>query len=241
MLTDKIIMISGAEIINAHVESGTTFPISPSTGQIFYLTTSIDGNDIGLYSYNGTSWIHGAAGTITSISGDGGTTGLTLSGGPITTSGTLTIGGTLAIANGGTGLSTIGTAYQILRTNSGATALEWANMPSNPYDVGAFYNGNPSGDTVICLHVFNRSATFPIDFTGSHGISLNAATAQTTFSIYKNNTLIGNMVFAISATTATFTAASETTFIIGDILKVVAPTTPDITLSDITFLLAGIR
>lgn len=37
-----------------------------------------------------------ATGTVTSVSGSGGSTGLTLTGGPITTSGTLTLGGTLA-------------------------------------------------------------------------------------------------------------------------------------------------
>jgi hypothetical protein len=42
-------------------------------------------------------------GTVTSVDGSGGTTGLTLTGGPITAAGTLTLGGTLAIANGGTG------------------------------------------------------------------------------------------------------------------------------------------
>jgi hypothetical protein len=45
-------------------------------------------------------------GTVTSVDGSGGTTGLTLTGGPITASGTLTLGGTLAIANGGTGSTT---------------------------------------------------------------------------------------------------------------------------------------
>jgi hypothetical protein len=48
-----------------------------------------------------------SAGTVTSISGSGGTSGLTLTGGPITTSGTLTLGGTLAAADGGTGSSTL--------------------------------------------------------------------------------------------------------------------------------------
>lgn len=48
------------------------------------------------------SWIPKPTGTVTSVSGSGGTTGLTLTGGPITTSGTLTLGGTLAVANGGT-------------------------------------------------------------------------------------------------------------------------------------------
>ena len=42
-------------------------------------------------------------GTVTSVDGSGGTTGLTLTGGAITSSGTLTLGGTLIAANGGTG------------------------------------------------------------------------------------------------------------------------------------------
>ena len=47
----------------------------------------------------------GASGSVTSVSGSGGTTGLTLSGGPITASGTLTLGGILIGANGGTGVN----------------------------------------------------------------------------------------------------------------------------------------
>ena len=46
------------------------------------------------------------SGTVTSVALSGGTTGLTTSGGPITTSGTITLGGTLAVANGGTGSTT---------------------------------------------------------------------------------------------------------------------------------------
>lgn len=47
------------------------------------------------------------AGTVTSVAVSGGTTGLTTSGGPITTSGTITMAGTLIVANGGTGLATL--------------------------------------------------------------------------------------------------------------------------------------
>jgi hypothetical protein len=61
------------------------------------------------------SWVAASAGTVTSVSGSGGTTGLTLTGGPITTSGTLTLGGTLAVANGGTGVTTsTGTGSAVL-------------------------------------------------------------------------------------------------------------------------------
>ena len=44
------------------------------------------------------------AGSVTSVDVSGGTTGLTTSGGPITSSGTVTLAGTLAAANGGTGV-----------------------------------------------------------------------------------------------------------------------------------------
>ena len=45
----------------------------------------------------------GGTGTVTSVAISGGSTGLTVSGSPITTSGTITLAGTLAVANGGTG------------------------------------------------------------------------------------------------------------------------------------------
>ena len=57
--------------------------------------------------------------TVTSVAASGGTTGLTFTGSPITTSGTFTLGGTLAVSNGGTGATTAATAI----TNLGATTL----------------------------------------------------------------------------------------------------------------------
>ena len=66
-------------------------------------------------------------GTVTSIDVSGGTTGLTTSGGPVTSTGTVTLAGTLAYTNGGTGLTTLGTAGQALVVNSGATALEFGS------------------------------------------------------------------------------------------------------------------
>ena len=47
-------------------------------------------------------------GSVTSVQVAGGTTGLTYSGGPITTSGTITTAGTLVAANGGTGITSLG-------------------------------------------------------------------------------------------------------------------------------------
>jgi hypothetical protein len=82
-----------------------------------------------------------SVGTVTSVALSGGTTGLTVSGSPITGSGTITLAGTLIVANGGTGATTLtgivvgngtsamtavaGTASQLLRRNSGNTAYEF--------------------------------------------------------------------------------------------------------------------
>jgi hypothetical protein len=53
-------------------------------------------------------------GSVTSIDVSGGTTGLTTSGGPIISSGTITIAGTLAISNGGTGATSASSAFNAL-------------------------------------------------------------------------------------------------------------------------------
>lgn len=67
---------------------------------------------------SGLEWVTDGGGTVTSIDVSGGTTGLSFTGGPVTTSGTITLGGTLDLDNGGTGATTATDA----RTNLGAAA-----------------------------------------------------------------------------------------------------------------------
>ena len=63
-----------------------------------------------------------AGGTVTSIDVSGGTTGLTSSGGPVTTTGTITLAGVLSVANGGTGTtSSTGTGSVVLSNNATLT------------------------------------------------------------------------------------------------------------------------
>ncbi len=56
----------------------------------------------------------GGGGTVTSVNGSGGSTGLTFTGGPVTSTGVLTLGGTLGITNGGTGRTTAIGAFNAL-------------------------------------------------------------------------------------------------------------------------------
>jgi len=69
-----------------------------------------------------------AGGGVTSVNVSGGTTGLTTSGGPITSSGTITLGGVLAVASGGTGATT---APDALTSLGAYPASNPANYTSN--------------------------------------------------------------------------------------------------------------
>jgi hypothetical protein len=88
---------------------------------------------------------------------------------------------------------------------------------------------------------FPRPAIFPAGLTNSKGVAATAATAQADFNLLKNGVSFGTMRFAVAGTAATFIAASQASFAIGDVLTVVAPATPDATLANIGFALAGTR
>jgi hypothetical protein len=82
-----------------------------TTGQVLTATTG-----------GAPTWAAPAtSGTVTSVAVSGGTTGLTTSGGPITSSGTITLAGTLAVANGGTGDTSL-TANSLL-VGAGTSAV----------------------------------------------------------------------------------------------------------------------
>lgn len=64
-----------------------------------------------------------STGTVSSVNASGGTTGLSFSGGPITSSGTLTMAGTLGVANGGTGTTGTPSSGQVPIGNGSGFSL----------------------------------------------------------------------------------------------------------------------
>ncbi len=89
---------SGTITVQPQAVAGTyNFNLPTTAGTAGQLLTSQGGGASAM------TWTTVAGtGTVTSVDVSGGTTGLTTSGGPITTTGTITLAGTLAIANGGT-------------------------------------------------------------------------------------------------------------------------------------------
>lgn len=115
----------------------------------------------------------GGAGTVTSIDGAGGTTGMSFSGGPITSSGTLTLAGTLVVANGGTGATSL-TGYV---KGSGTSALTASStIPGS--DISGNISGNASNVTgTVAVANGGTGATSLTGYVKGNGTSAMTATA----------------------------------------------------------------
>jgi hypothetical protein len=127
------------------VEQGGTGH-STKTAALNALLPSQTGNSGKVLSTDGAAvqWVTPAAGggsgtgSVTSISIEGGTTGLTFAGSPVTSAGTVVMSGTLAIAHGGTGKTSFTSGYI---TSDGTELLSSSTI------AGSAVDGNISGNS----------------------------------------------------------------------------------------------
>ena len=147
---------NGSGYTLAALTSGTGVSVTNGAGSITVTNTAPD--QIVSLTGAGTTSISGSypnftitsndqfVGTVTSVAASGGTTGLTFSGSPITSNGTLTLGGTLAVASGGTGATNAGAA----RTALGAAALGAnTDITSIALTSGTIQNAPTSGTDIV--------------------------------------------------------------------------------------------
>lgn len=153
--------------------------------------------------YTGAAWASfSTGGTVTSVSGSGGTTGLTLTGGAITTSGTLTLGGTLIIANGGTGQTTAPAAFSALSpiTTTGDIIYSSAGTTNSRLGIGTtgqvltVASGLPSWSTV-------GAASFAVNVGPSGTIAWSLVSGNTYNAVITHNLGTVNVVVQAADTT----------------------------------------
>jgi hypothetical protein len=149
-------------------------------------------------------------GTVTSVDGSGGTTGLTLTGGPITASGTLTLGGTLGVANGGTNITSYAVGDILYASASGVLSKLAAGTNGQ---VLTLASGLPS---------WAAGATGTVTSVGGTG-TVNGLTLTGTVTSSGNLTLGGTLDLSAPPAIGGTTAAAVTGTTITATTKFVSP------------------
>ena len=154
----------------------------------------------------------GGVGTVTSVAVDGGTTGLTTSGSPITSAGTITLGGTLNVANGGTGAVTL-TGY--VKGNGTSAMTASATVPVSDLSGTLPVASGGTGAVTLTGYVkgngtsaMTAAATIPnTDITGLGTMSTQNAGAVA----ITGGTIDGTTVGGTVPGAGTFTSVAMTT------------------------------
>ena len=125
------------------------------------------------------------AGTVTSVDVSGGTTGLTTSGGPVTGSGTITLAGTLAAVNGGTGQSSYVVGDVLYASSTTALSKLTIGTAGQVLTVTA---GIPSWATPTTGTVTSVTGTAPVVSSGGNTPAISMAAATTSVNGYLTST-----------------------------------------------------
>jgi hypothetical protein len=166
------------------IGNGTSGITSVSPGALGQVLTS-----------NGVSWISQApttsGGTVTSVAFSTGSTGLTVTGSPITSSGTISLAGTLNVLNGGTGATSL---TGILRGNgTGAFSVASGLDITNAIGLNAVTNATNAGNVPYT----GLTGAVPIWNQNTTG---NAATVTNGVYTVGNQTIDGVKTFSSTIT-----------------------------------------
>lgn len=145
-------------------------------------------NATGLF-INGTA-VGVGSGSVTSVALSGGTTGLTVTGSPITTSGTITLDGTLAVANGGTGQTTYSNGQLLIGNGSGLTkaTLTAGSGVTITNGAGSITISATTGGTGTVTSVNVSGGSTGLSFTGGPITTSGTITASGTLAIANGGT-----------------------------------------------------
>jgi trimeric autotransporter adhesin len=125
-------------------------------------------------------------GSVTSVDVLGGSTGLTTSGGPITTSGNITIAGTLVVGNGGTGVTSLTANAVVIGNATGAVTT---------VSPGALNNALISNGTNWVSQALPASGVTVTDDTSSNATRYITLTANTSGTITTVNVSSTKLTF----------------------------------------------
>jgi hypothetical protein len=161
--------------------------IGNGTGALTTTTVPTTANTVLAWDGAEFAWVDqaaGSTGTVTSVDVSAGSNKVIVSGGPVTTSGTITVdvneanltlgnmGGSVGVAQGGTGLTTLGTAGQVLTVTPDGTAAEWSTVGGTGTVTSVAVTGT-AGRVAVTGSPITTSGTINVNVIES-GLSLSA-------------------------------------------------------------------
>ena len=118
-------------------------------------------------------------------------------------------------------LSTDSTLY----THNGTQWQKLLSIKDSIYDVSLSYPSDVSADEVVMIHAPLRTVKFVADVNLHIAKALSAATTRSVFTIKKNNTSVGTITFEPNENNGLVEFTTDTTFILDDVISIVAPST----------------
>ena len=204
--TDNVVLAAG---------DGTS--VTLADGDDFLFSDASDNNAKYANLTQLATYINAGAGSVTSVGVSGGTTGLSFSNSPITSSGTMTASGTLITTNGGTGLSSytsgdivfyrsgssfsklgIGSAGQVLKVSGGVPV--WAADSNSGGTVTSIGLVSDSGST--------SAITVSGTFTIAGGTNVTTSATGTTVTINSTDQYQGTVTSVTAGTGMTQSGTS---------------------------------
>lgn len=190
--------------------SANQIPYQTGAGATSFITAPTVSDTYLKWSGSAFQWATNPLGTVTSVDVSGGSTGLTFSGGPITTSGTITMAGTLGVGYGGTGNTTL-TSHGVLIGNAGsainATSAGTANQvllsggaSADPTWSTATYPATTTANTLIVSGSANTITSTDTPTLGTPGSSWGALTLSSLGGVSGYTTLRANSASALPLT-----------------------------------------
>lgn len=133
-----------------------------------------------------------------------------------------------------------GAALQDLSTCTAYSYTVTGNGSQVPFIIQASESGVMAASEQLLRTIASYNFFVPAGLAGTTASEGTAATASATFSLAKNGTQFGTIAIAPGGA-VTLSAASQTSFAVGDVLTLAAPSSPDATLADVAFNITAVR
>lgn len=115
--------------------------------------------------------------------------------------------------------------------------IETTSAGGRPYDLSCFVAGQPTASALVFQHVCARPMTFKKAADNiSKAFAKTASSTSRSFTLKRNGVSFGTILF-MTSTDGVVSASSDRTFAVGDRFEIVAPSTQDSSMADISFTL----